>query len=64
MAGHTAERLILSITRDIASRLEHVSLIKVRAHVGIIGNERADAIARDVAEGKRAGGYTAGNSWR
>ena len=55
LAGHVAESLVRAVCRAMKDRTEPVALLKVAAHVGIVGNEEADRIAKSVAEGEAEG---------
>ena len=51
MTEHRHRQLLRDITAIIASRSLPTHIIKVKSHIGIIGNEIADTIATDVAKG-------------
>ena len=55
--GHRHEHLLLAICKELIWREQKgffTRLIKVRAHSGIDGNERADVLAKRAAESKHA----------
>jgi ribonuclease HI len=45
MNGHAEEDILRQCVRNIMKRKAHTHLIKVKAHVGISGNEQADKVA-------------------
>ncbi|NES98184.1 MAG: hypothetical protein F6K32_23950 [Desertifilum sp. SIO1I2] len=52
MREHRHAHLIMDIVREIGRQRGTVHLWKVKSHVGIIGNERADKAAQAVAKGE------------
>ena len=45
LRGHTHKRIFHEITQMIVSRIDPISIYKVRAHTGVAGNTAADKLA-------------------
>ena len=64
-AGHKHDVILTQIVAMLRSSTTRIKILKVRAHVGITGNEYADAVAKDASLARHHENFTAaGNAGR